>query len=232
MASGYTSVITGSKTAHTYTGLPAGYYGIVFTTDTTSVVGVSYQSDNYACPYIAGFSDPFSVFTGCTSSSTSNLYTVGLPCLVNEPGTLRCTRCLGQYTLSNGQCLYDTNCGSRQYYSFGKCYDVNPDCDGFDAYKGYCFSCLSDKKEVINRTCVDRKGCPSGKHLVNGACIPENCSEVYSNGHCKTCISKAYRLDSNGACIAIDCGPDKYFSLSQNICTDMPANCNKINLST
>ena len=80
---GYTSSITGSKTTHTYTGLPAGYYGIIFTTDTSSIVGVSYQSNSYACPYLAGFSDPYSVFSGCTSSSTSNLYTIGLPCMVN-----------------------------------------------------------------------------------------------------------------------------------------------------
>lgn len=140
---GYTAVISGSVTTHTYTNLPAGYYGVIFTTDSTSVTTVTYQSYSYQCPYLSGFNDFNSVFSGCTSSSGSVLYTIGLPCLSNDAGTQACTKCLPQYTLSNGQCLYDTSCGARQYFKFGQCLEVNPLCDKFDHFTGACYSCLS-----------------------------------------------------------------------------------------
>ena len=176
MIGGYTSSITGTKTTHLYSGLPSGYYGVIFTTDTTATVGVSYQSDSYTCPFNSVFSDVNAVFSGCTSSSVSSQYTVGPPCFANEPGTLKCTGCYAGSTLDNGKCLFNTSCGSRQYFHFGQCYDVNPDCDKFDHFTGACYTCLSENKEVKDRICVDKTNCPTGEYAVSGSCIPNNCS--------------------------------------------------------
>lgn len=138
------------------------------------------------------------------------------------------------YTLSSGQCLLPIPCTNRQYYRFGLCYDVNPNCDQFDSYTGECTSCINPtQNKLINGTCVffNTLVCKEGTYVYGTICIPNSCLVAFSNGSCTACVSTAYYL-SNGNCLPIDCGPNAYFSVKFTSCATIPATCSNFSVLT
>lgn len=216
------SVINGYN-QYSVTGLDSGFYALLFTSPYVVAAALTFQSSSYPCPYSSQFADYYADFTGCTSENGAA--PSGLPCINYDSSTLKCTGCLSGYTLAtNGSCVISTNCGSRQYYHFGSCYQVSDSCGEFDPYSGACVTCSDQNHYVINGQCVSNSlsFCSEGTHLYQTQCISNNCSVVNSVGECTVCASKAYYI-TNKTCIAIDCGAGFYFSVSLNNCTALPA---------
>lgn len=132
-----------SNTISTYTAtLTQGYYAAVVTMAVTPSAIVSVQSDSYLCPYSSAYADFYTVFTGCSGEGT-NPSPSGLPCIVYDYTALACQACIQGYVLVGGNCLVNSSCGSRQYSSFGNCYNVSSTCDTFDGYTGACLTCIN-----------------------------------------------------------------------------------------
>lgn len=165
--------------------LASGFYGIIVHTSTASSVTVKYWSDTYFCPYSSSYQDYYSVFNGCSFSSTTSASSSSFPCTSYDYTNNICVGCANGYVLNLGICTLSNNCGARQYSSFGVCYNVSDICGQFDAYTGAC----------------------------------------------QTCITAAYYLAS-GQCIAINCGLNLYYSISQSACLSVPVNCANFSVST
>lgn len=116
---------TNGQTKTYVVSLAAGYYAIKVNTDVTLSVSITYQSDQYACPYSPDYPDAFGVFQGCAATGTANV-SPGLPCINFDYVANRCLGCmLGYSVASNGACQLVNSCGPRQYFRFGACYNAN-----------------------------------------------------------------------------------------------------------
>jgi hypothetical protein len=40
-----------------------------------------------------------------------------------------------------GVCVQSTTCPPKQYYQYGQCYDIIPNCADFQFFGGYCNAC-------------------------------------------------------------------------------------------
>jgi hypothetical protein len=217
----------------TYTvSLTKGFYAAVVTMATTQSAKVSVQSDSYLCPYSSAFADVYRVFTACTGEST-NPSPSGPPCAVYDYTTLICQVCMDGYALVQGNCFVNTNCGSRQYYHFGSCFDVSPTCDKFDAFTGACSSCANPTQyALVNGSCVAQAAfCRAGYNAVNGTCVSSTCGTFNpSTGACTTCINSAYYLTS-GQCLPVYCQEGMYYSASSSKCINSPSACLNFSLT-
>jgi hypothetical protein len=213
--------------------LAAGYYAIKVNTDVTLSVSINYQSDQYACPYSSDYPDAFGVFQGCTATGAANV-SPGLPCLNFGYGVSRCLNCMSGYSVgSNGACELANSCGPRQYFHFGVCSNVNPNCGAFDAYTGDCVTCINSSLQLVYGQCVAANSpCRDDQYLVNSRCVSKSCGKYdETTGGCINCVSAAYYL-SGAQCLPINCGDGSYFSLSANGCRLTPIGCFNFSTST
>jgi hypothetical protein len=117
---------------------------------------ITWQSDAYACNYTQQYSDYFSVFQGCLSKQA--VPSAGFPCLLYDEVTLTCTACVPSYNLSSeGTCIANTTCPSRQYYHFGQCLEVSILCGNYDSFTGACLTCANTADyDLVNGTCIHK----------------------------------------------------------------------------
>jgi hypothetical protein len=118
------------------------YYAVVRANDvlmlTNQQISVRVNTDLYACPNDQDYSDYNSVFQGCTST----LPTVGFPCSNFDTNIQKCTSCYSPYVANSmGVCVQSTTCPPKQYYQYGQCYDIIPNCADFQFFGGYCNAC-------------------------------------------------------------------------------------------
>jgi len=217
-----TTTTSGSIASYEAT-LARGYYAIVVTMVTVATARVTIQSDSYPCPYASSYSDIYNVFAGCSANSPSTS-TSGFPCIDYDNDALICRTCFQGYTMVQGSCFVNNNCGERQYFSMGTCYNVNPACDRFENFSGNCLSCLNSTLILSNGQCVPNT-CPSGTTLRNGICVSSTCGTFSATtGECFTCVTSAYFLTA-GQCLPINCGTGLYYSVNASRCINVPANC-------
>ena len=136
----------------------------------------------------------------CTKSS---YYFNGtcLPChssckLCNGPTSSNCTQCHNdhRYYLSNGQCIFKTNCQTGQYFDSRvlecrKCHETCAKCKGHD--KTDCISCTSDRR-LKGGKCVNiDQICQNGEYFSKDTnscalCSPE-CTQCDNELNCLQC---------------------------------------------
>lgn len=224
-------------TTYTYQDVPKGYYTITASIQTGFSSGyLEFSTNAFPCPY-SGYTDVYSIFTGCFASSTSASigYTRGFPCTLNDYATGKCLNCLFGYTLSDGKCLFSPNCGPRQFINYGQCYDVNPACDTFNLYTGFCTSCIRSDHVLKSGLCmlpgnIGEITCATGTHSYLYYCLPDGCAVGYINGTCTQCVNVAFQLTFQGVCTPIDCGTGFYYSISVHQCLIVPEQCTKFSL--
>lgn len=213
--------------------LISGYYAVIVSTNTPTAVTITFQSDPYPCPYSSNFADYFSIFSGCTRSSITSTGS-GLPCITYDYNSQACLSCMSGYSVSQGTCVTNTNCGARQYYKFGNCYLVSSTCGLYDPYTGDCLSCTYPSQyQLINGQCVlNNNYCSPGFRLVNSQCISNLCgSYSQQTGLCLTCISAAYNLTA-GVCVAVDCNSTSlYYSVKAAACVGIPVACSNFSIA-
>lgn len=195
------------------------------------VMRVSWQTETYACGFDSQYSDFYSIFQGCTMNTTEN----GFPCIAYDPYLQVCTNCLSGYYLNEGRCFFNTTCPSRQYFSYGKCYPVNPLCNLFDPFTGNCLTCLNTNNLIVNGSCVANVIiCGPRQYLLNNQCVNVSslCDAFNSdNGICLTCVNSSYEL-VNGSCVlrTVTCLLNQY--LDGLTCVNIPSECFNFNVST
>jgi hypothetical protein len=84
--------VSGSVGTFTTT-LQTGYYAAVVHTNAPDIVTITTQTDPYPCPYTNNYADLYTVFAGCTRSSTVSAGS-GLPCIIYDYNVQACLACL------------------------------------------------------------------------------------------------------------------------------------------
>lgn len=92
-----------------------------------------YPTDFYPCNYSQDYNDYYQIYQGCSPAQT---ITPGPPCAVYDSNLRLCLACIPTYLLKNGQCIQNTSCGSGQYWHFGECFEVDPNCKTYDYFTG------------------------------------------------------------------------------------------------
>lgn len=151
--------------------LSSGFYILTANYDTTGVspVIITFQSNQYTCPYTAGFPDYYSNFQPCTGSVPAPY---GEPCLSYDFILGVCTSCSQGFTLVNGTCLTSTACPDRFYFKFGQCLPVSPNCGEYDSFTGQCKNCRDGVNFLfVNGECAQRTvTCGPRQYAVNYIC--------------------------------------------------------------
>jgi hypothetical protein len=156
-----------------------------------------------------------------------------------------CLSCLNNYILaSNGTCnppqynqLVSNGCKSRQYRVGNICYNVDPTCNLFDEYTGFCLSCIDITKILDKSTgkCYDiSQVCADRYYLdpITRTCLQVNpyCGTYdQSSGYCLTC-TYGLTLFRGGCVVLTACGTNQYRN-QDGICTDADPNCNGVDQS-
>ena len=136
-------VATADNLGYTFSNLAAGWYGAEFIYDGTggSLGSIFFQSNTYACPYNAAYSD----FRGAFD-----------PCKGQETMVFPASR--GSSSPINLHQLYimqSHRCTSNQFFN-GSCNNMDPskNCNTFNALSGDCTTCPSTKYSLYSGACV------------------------------------------------------------------------------
>lgn len=198
-----------------------GFYGIIVHTDIATSVTVKYWTDTYFCPFSSSYQDYYSVFSGCSFSSTVSVSSSAFPCTNYDYTNNICVGCAPGYLLSQGLCTINNSCGARQYSSFGVCYNVSETCGQFDAYTGACQTCITTAYYLSSGQCLPINcGINLYYSVSQSACIslPVNCANFsITTEQCSTCNAGSYLY--NGSCNQYPNSANcKLFSFTQNAC--------------
>lgn len=207
-----------------------GYYLLIVPVDiailTDGNIRFRWESDNYKCPYDSSFGDYYQNFQGCTAPVSEQ----GPPCASYNFILGLCEKCIDGYFISNGSCFANTTCPDRQYFNFGKCYDVSPLCGDFDKFTGACLNCSdSANYYLLNGTCLRRSvTCADRQYQTNYTCfnVSETCATFDAfSGRCFTCVSKFFQLNADGSCtkIIVKCPAGQY--VVELSCVTIPIEC-------
>jgi hypothetical protein len=96
---------------------------------------VSYQSNNYPCPFSKNYQDINLNFPTCVHIP---VFDAVYPCLSYDSTLQLCTVCDVAYILQEGSCYLKTECGLDQYFDKGVCYDVIANCLDYELVGGRC----------------------------------------------------------------------------------------------
>ena len=201
--------------------LAVGFYGIIVHTATASSVTVKYWSDPYYCPYSSSYNDYYSVFNGCSFSTTTSVSSSAYPCTNYDYTNNICVGCANGYVLNLGICTISNNCGARQYSSYGVCYNVSDTCGQFDAYTGACQTCITSAYYLASGQCLTINcGLNLYYSVSQSACVslPVTCANFsIATEQCSSCNAGSYLY--NGSCNQYPNSANcKLFSFPQNVC--------------
>lgn len=106
-------------------------------------------------------------------------------------------------------------------------------CTSYDYTNNICVGCANGY--VLNLgICNLNNNCGARQYSSFGVCynVSNTCGQFDAyTGACQTCITAAYYLAS-GQCIAINCGLNLYYSISQSACVTLPVNCANFSIAT
>lgn len=163
---------------------------------------ITWQSDPYPCAYSPQYVDYFLIYQGCTSIKT---YSSGYPCLIYDPNQMICKSCIQGYQLSQGQCLFNASCLSREYFRYGQCLPVSSFCGIFDKNTGDCLTCVNASFALLNGSCIQNTiSCGTRQILQNKTCVDvdRSCDSFNpQDGSCLSCLNSTYFTLLNGKCI-------------------------------
>lgn len=157
-----------------------------------------------------------------------------------------CLSCKGTYILSsNGTCyppqynqMASNGCQPRQYRVGNTCTNVDPNCNLFDLYTGFCITCVDPNKflDKSSGKCFSNTEICADRYYLDP--ITRTCQEVsqYCNSYDRAtgyCLSCTYGLTLfRGGCMLLTPCGNKQYRNQEGMCVDADPNCKGVDQLT
>lgn len=127
---------------------------------------------------------------------------VSILCETYDPANGRCFTCRDGSVEHGGKCVFDMECGERQYHNEqGLCEDVDETCVDFVPSNGRCMSCIADHEWNEGGVCCWAKNYRDDERCIRF--IEKGCEKVIWQGnlpYCQMCKSGSPPREVFGKC--------------------------------